>query len=83
MYALWIAYKLSSRGIVMDVRAWSVALSVGLLMIFVQTSISLTILRDPPKSLCRRLLALVGTIVLATLTLVTLVMMPGWLEPMP
>jgi hypothetical protein len=83
MYALWIAYKFSSRGILMDARAWSVALGVGFLTIAVQTSISLLILRDPPKSLARRLLALVGAIVLASLTLVIWVMMADWLEAKP
>ena len=83
IYALWIAYKFSSRGVVMDARAWSVALGVGFLTIAVQSSISLLILRDPPKSLARRLLALVGAIVLASLTLVIWVMMPDWLETRP
>jgi hypothetical protein len=83
MYALWIAYKFSSRGIVIDARAWSVALAVGFLTIVAQTSISLMIFRDPPKSLLRRLSALAGAIILASLTLVTWVMMPDWFETTP
>jgi hypothetical protein len=53
---------------------------VGFFTIAVQTSISLLILRDPPKSLARRLVALRGAIVLASLTLVIWVMMADWLE---
>ena len=51
---LWIVYKLSSRDIPMDVRAWSVAFGGGFYVVAVQTCVALLILRDPPKSLLRR-----------------------------
>jgi hypothetical protein len=83
MLALWIAYYLSARDIPMGARAWSVAFAGGFLTIGVQTSVSLLILRDPPKSLSRRLLAHAGVIVLVLLSLVTWVLTLGWLEAAP
>lgn len=78
--SLWIAYSFYSRGIVMDARAWSTALGGGLLAIGVRIGFGLLILRDPPKSLWRRLLALVAAIVLVSLSLVLWVLAKGWLE---
>jgi hypothetical protein len=76
---LWIAYDFYSRGIVVDARAWAVALGGGPFAIGVRTLFSLMILRDPPRSLSRRLLALVGAIVVVSLSLVIWVLTLGWL----
>lgn len=83
LLTLWIAYRFFARDIPMDARAWSVAFSGGLFVIVVQTSIGQLILRDPPKSLSRRLLTLAGAVVLASFSLVIWVLTLGWLEAAP
>jgi hypothetical protein len=79
MLALWIAYDLSARNVIMDARAWSVALGGGLFAVCVAACVGLMILRDPPESLTRRLLAHVGVIVLGSLSFVLWVLTLGWL----
>jgi hypothetical protein len=79
MLALGIAYKLSARDIVMDARAWSVAVGGGLFAVCVELCVGLMILGDPPKSLTRRLLAHVGVIILVSLSLVLWVLTLVWL----
>ena len=76
---LWIAYVLSSRGIPLDARAWSVAFGGGLFVTVVRMLCSLLILGDPPKSLSRRLLAHAGVIVLVCLSFAVWVLTLDWL----
>jgi hypothetical protein len=81
--ALWLAYALSSRDIPMNARAWSVAFGGGLFITVVRILASLLILRDPPKSLSRRLLSHAGVIVLVCLSFALWVLTLDWLEAAP
>lgn len=80
---LWIAYSFYHRDIPMGALAWSVAFGGGLYVTLARMSCSLLVLRDPPKSIALRMLALAAVIAIVCFSFALWVLTLDWLKPMP